>query len=129
MEDPGNKRGGDPADLGLSEDKLRAVAKRPVRGSLKNFLRDLRTLPSFATLKKAVTEFRRDDALGFAAQLPATGRRPFEAQAGRKYQQLERRADPVRALPEHRDNPRGRRRGSRTQRREGHGREASGRLS
>jgi serine/threonine protein kinase len=27
----------------------------------------------------------------------ATGQRPFEAEAGRKYQQLERRADPVRA--------------------------------
>src|SRR5919199_639350 len=69
MEDSGNKRGGDPADLGLSEAKLRAVAKRPVRGSLKNFLRDLRTLCSFAALKKVVAEFQRDDVLGLAAQL------------------------------------------------------------
>ena len=39
------------------------------------------------------------DVWGIGAVLfhAATGRRPFEAEAGRKYQQLERRADPVRA--------------------------------
>jgi serine/threonine protein kinase len=38
------------------------------------------------------------DVWGIGAVLfhAATGRRPFEAEAGRKYQQLERRADPVR---------------------------------
>jgi serine/threonine protein kinase len=39
------------------------------------------------------------DVWGIGAVLfhAATGRRPFEAETGRKYQQLERRADPVRA--------------------------------
>ncbi len=69
MESPGNKRGEDSADLGLSQAKLRAVAKRPVGGSPKNFLHDLRTLFTFTALKKAVAEFQRDDALGLAAQL------------------------------------------------------------
>ena len=56
-------------DLGLSEAEVRAVAKRPVRGSLRNFLQDMRTLLSFAALKRAVQEFQSDDALGLAAQL------------------------------------------------------------
>jgi membrane protein len=69
MEDSSDKRGGDPADLGLSEAKLRAVAKRPVGGAPQHFLRDLKTLFSFAAFKKAVAKFQRDDALGLAGQL------------------------------------------------------------
>src|SRR5919206_4151652 len=69
MENSGGKRDGNPEDLGLSKAQLRAVAKRPVGGSLKNFLRDLITLCSFAALKRAVAEFQRDDAPGLAAQL------------------------------------------------------------
>src|SRR5215218_5634411 len=64
-----DKRDENPENLGLSRTELQAVAKRPVEGSLKNFLRDLRTLCSFAALKKTVQEFQRDDALGLAAQL------------------------------------------------------------
>lgn len=69
VKNSGDKSGGDPANLGLSKAEARAVAKRPVRGSLGSFLRDLRTLTRFATLKKAVEEFQRDDAPGLAAQL------------------------------------------------------------
>jgi len=70
MRNSEDKRGKDPAeDLGLSKTELQAVAKRPVEGSLKNFTRDLRTLCSFVTLKKAVQEFQQDDALGLGAQL------------------------------------------------------------
>jgi membrane protein len=53
----------------LSKEELRAVARRPAGGSLKNFLRDLRDLASFRALKATVQEFQRDDALGIAAQL------------------------------------------------------------
>ncbi len=53
----------------LSKEELRAVARRPARGSLKNFLRDLRSLLRFQALKATVQEFQRDDALGLAAQL------------------------------------------------------------
>jgi membrane protein len=53
----------------LSKDELRGVARRPARGSLKNFLRDLRSLLSFQALKATVQEFQRDDAPGLAAQL------------------------------------------------------------
>ena len=53
----------------LSKEELRAVARRPASGSLKNFLRDLRDLTSFRALKATVQEFQRDDALGIAAQL------------------------------------------------------------
>jgi membrane protein len=53
----------------LSKEELRAVARRPARGSLKNFLRDLRSLLRFQALKTTVQEFQRDDALGLAAQL------------------------------------------------------------
>jgi membrane protein len=53
----------------LSKEELRAVARRPASGSLKNFLRDLRDLTSFRALKATVQEFQRDDALGLAAQL------------------------------------------------------------
>jgi len=49
--------------------ELRGVARRPARGSLKNFFRDLRDLVRFQTLKATVQEFVRDDALGLAAQL------------------------------------------------------------
>jgi membrane protein len=49
--------------------KLRAVARRPARGSLKNFFGDLRDLLRYSTLKATVQEFVRDDALGLAAQL------------------------------------------------------------
>ncbi len=53
----------------LPKSELRAVAKRPVRGSLKDFFGDLRSLLRFGTLKATVQEFQRDDALGLAAQL------------------------------------------------------------
>jgi membrane protein len=53
----------------LSKEELRAVARRPASGSLKNFLRDLRSLLRFQALKATVQEFQRDDALGLAAQL------------------------------------------------------------
>ena len=53
----------------LSKKELRAVARRPAGGSLKNFLRDLKDLASFRVLKATVQEFQRDDALGIAAQL------------------------------------------------------------
>ena len=49
--------------------KLRDVAQRPARGSLGNFLSDLRDLLRYETLKATVKEFMRDDALGLAAQL------------------------------------------------------------
>ncbi|MDQ4128782.1 MAG: YihY/virulence factor BrkB family protein [Actinomycetota bacterium] len=49
--------------------ELRGVARRPARGSLKNFFKDLRDLMRFQTLKATVQEFIRDDALGLAAQL------------------------------------------------------------
>src|SRR5919205_3454519 len=49
--------------------KLRDVAQRPARGSLGNFLSDLRDLLRYETLKATVKEFMRDDALGVAAQL------------------------------------------------------------
>jgi len=49
--------------------ELRGVARRPARGSLKNFFGDLRDLVRFQTLKATVQEFIRDDALGLAAQL------------------------------------------------------------
>ena len=53
----------------LSNQELREVARRPARGSLGNFLRDLRSLLSFQALKATVQDFQRDDALGLAAQL------------------------------------------------------------
>jgi membrane protein len=53
----------------LSKEELQSVARRPARGSLKNFLRDLRDLASIRALKATVQEFQRDDALGIAAQL------------------------------------------------------------
>jgi membrane protein len=53
----------------LSKEELRAVARRPTRGSLRNFLGDLRSLLRFQTLKATVQKFQRDDALGLAAQL------------------------------------------------------------
>jgi membrane protein len=53
----------------LSQEELRGVARRPAGGSLKNFLRDLRSLLRFQALKATVQEFQRDDALGLAAQL------------------------------------------------------------
>src|SRR5215204_3714255 len=49
--------------------KLQAVARRPARGSIKNFFLDLRDLLRYGTLKATVQEFIRDDALGLAAQL------------------------------------------------------------
>jgi membrane protein len=52
-----------------AETKLEGVAKRPTRGSLGNFLGDLRDLLRYETLKATVQEFMRDDALGLAAQL------------------------------------------------------------
>nr|MDQ3604508.1 YihY/virulence factor BrkB family protein [Actinomycetota bacterium] len=52
-----------------AETKLREVAQRPARGSLKNFFGDLRDLLRYETLKATVKEFMRDDALGLGAQL------------------------------------------------------------
>ena len=49
--------------------KLRGVARRPARGSLKHFFGDLGDLLRYGTLKATVQEFVRDDALGMAAQL------------------------------------------------------------
>jgi membrane protein len=45
------------------------VARRPARGSPKNFLLDMKSLLSVRALRAAVAEFQRDDALGLAAQL------------------------------------------------------------
>ena len=56
-------------DPDLSKKELRAVAKRPVRGHIGNFLGDMKSMLSFSTLKATVQEFIRDDALGLAAQL------------------------------------------------------------
>jgi len=50
-------------------EKLGGVARRPARGSLGNFFKDLRDLLRYTTLKTTVQEFVRDDALGLAAQL------------------------------------------------------------
>lgn len=69
MKNSGDKKDGDPKNLGLSKAQIQGVARRPVRGSPKNFLRDLRTLISIRALRAAVEEFLRDDALGLAAQL------------------------------------------------------------
>ncbi len=70
MDRSDDNKGLDPAeDLGLTAAEVREVAKRPVRGSLRNFLHDMRTLLSFAAFKRAAQEFQSDDALGLAAQL------------------------------------------------------------
>ena len=53
----------------MPREELRAVARRPAKGSLKNFFGDLRDLLRFQTLKATIQEFVRDDALGLAAQL------------------------------------------------------------
>jgi len=53
----------------MPREELRAVARRPAKGSLKNFFGDLRDLMRVQTLKATVQEFVRDDALGLAAQL------------------------------------------------------------
>lgn len=55
--------------LNLDRTELRGVARRPARGSLKNFLLDMKSLLSVQALRAAVAEFHRDDALGLAAQL------------------------------------------------------------
>ena len=55
--------------LNLDRAELRAVARRPVGGSFKDFFRDMKSLSSVRVLKAAVAEFQRDDALGLAAQL------------------------------------------------------------
>ena len=65
MNNPGDKG----EQLNLDRAELRAVALRPAGGSLKSFLLDLKSLFSVQTLKAAVTEFQRDNALGLAAQL------------------------------------------------------------
>ena len=67
MEGSGDKSGGDP--LGLSKDEVRAVARRSPRGSLKSFLKDMRDLTRFGTLKATVREFQRDDILSISAGL------------------------------------------------------------
>lgn len=48
----------------LPSPELRAVARRPAKGSLKNFFGDLRSLLRVQTIKATVQEFMRDDALG-----------------------------------------------------------------
>ena len=53
----------------MPPEELRAVTRRPARGSLGNFFADLRDLMQVQTLKATVQEFIRDDALGLAAQL------------------------------------------------------------
>ena len=53
----------------MPREELRAVARRPAKGSLGNFFGDLRDLMRFGTLKATLQEFQRDDALGLAAQL------------------------------------------------------------
>src|SRR5919202_1783012 len=65
MENSGNKG----EQLHLDRAHLSGVARRPAKGSLKNFLLDLKSLLSVRAIKVAVTEFQRDDALGLAAQL------------------------------------------------------------
>ncbi len=65
MEDSGDKG----ERLELDQAELRAVARRPAEGSIKNFLLDMKDLLSIRALKAAVAEFQRDDALGLAAQL------------------------------------------------------------
>jgi membrane protein len=55
--------------LNLNRAELRGVARRPARGSPKNFLLDMKSLLSIRALRAAVAEFQRDDALGLAAQL------------------------------------------------------------
>ena len=55
--------------LNLNRAELRGVARRPARGSPKNFLLDMKSLLSVRVLRAAVAEFQRDDALGLAAQL------------------------------------------------------------
>src|SRR5918997_6887877 len=53
----------------LPRPELRAVARRPAKGSLKHFFGDLRSLLRFQALKATAQEFMRDDAMGLAAQL------------------------------------------------------------
>ena len=53
----------------MPREELQAVARRPAKGSLKNFFGDLRDLMQVRTLRATVQEFVRDDALGLAAQL------------------------------------------------------------
>src|ERR671933_836555 len=65
MENSGNKG----EQLHLDRAHLSGVARRPAKGSLKNFLLDLKSLLRVRAIKAAVTEFQRDDALGLAAQL------------------------------------------------------------
>ena len=65
MEDSGNKG----EQLHLDRAHLSGVARRPAKGSLKNFLLDLKSLLRVRAIKAAVMEFQRDDALGLAAQL------------------------------------------------------------
>jgi membrane protein len=45
------------------------VARRPSRGSLAAFFKDLRTLLGFAMLKRTIVKFQKDDVPGLAAQL------------------------------------------------------------
>ena len=69
MESPGNKRGEETQQTwGCRRPSSERWPSAPW-GSPKNFLHDLRTPFTFTALKKAVTEFQRDDALGLAAQL------------------------------------------------------------
>ncbi len=65
MDDSGKKA----EQLNLDRAELQAVARRPVRGSPKNFFRDLKSLLNVQAIKATVQEFQRDDALGLAAQL------------------------------------------------------------
>ncbi len=69
MSGTGHSMGENAENLGMSEAEIRAVAKRPPRGSLRSFLEDLWSLMRFRTLKAAVQEFQRDDILSIAAGL------------------------------------------------------------
>jgi membrane protein len=65
MEDSENKN----QQLDLQGAKLRAVARRPVKGSLRNFLRDMKALLTVQALRAAVAKFQRDNIPGIAAEL------------------------------------------------------------
>ncbi len=53
----------------LNEPELKSVARRPIKGSIAGFWRDVKALARMRTLKATVQKFMRDDAMGMAAQL------------------------------------------------------------
>jgi eukaryotic-like serine/threonine-protein kinase len=83
------------SNLGLAKVLDLSIARRPGQGR-----------KGMGTHQYMASEQARGDLLSEATDVwgigavlfeAATDRRPFEAEAGQKYQQLERRADPVRA--------------------------------